>query len=170
MTKNREVPRSAWDLPLGISMIVKIHYNAIQGRCRVCKTYSTIHPEQVTNRECATWRFLLVVSRLARLMPLTRVDELLSIHGTTVLRYDQSVLEETVPEPSLNGIRVLLMDEKAVFRGHNYVTVVINGETGELLYMAEGKKGSRLQGFFDLLTDEQKSSIIAVGIDRGGAH
>lgn len=170
MSKNREVPRTAVDLPMGISTVVTIHYQAIQGRCRACNTYSTIHPEQITNRERSTWRFRLYVSRLARFMPLTRVAEWLSIHSSTAYRYDKSVLEETVPTPCLDGLKVLLIDEKAVFRGHQYVTVVINGETGEPLYMAEGKKGASLQGFFDQLSKEQRSSIQAVGIDRGGAY
>lgn len=170
MSKSREVERTARDLPMGISMQVVIHYRAIQGRCRACDHYSTIHPEQISNSEQATWRFRLMVSRLARHMPLNRIGELLGMHGTTAMRYDQSVLEETVPAPALDNLRVLLIDEKAVHRGHGYVTVVINGETGEPLYMSAGKKGDSLRGFFEQLSEEQKKNIRAVGIDRGGAY
>ena len=170
MTKNRERERTAKDLPLGISTVVTIHYRSIQGRCRACNTYSTIHPEQITDREQSTWRFRLYVARLAQWLPLNRIGELLSIHETTALRYNRSVLEKTVPKPCLDGLRVLLIDEKAVRRGHNYVTVVINGETGEPLYMHEGKKGASLSAFFDQLTEEQKSTIEAVGIDRAGSY
>lgn len=170
MSKSRETPRTARDLPMGISTLVTIHYDAIQGRCRACNHYSTIHPEQISNSELATWRLRLYVARLARHMPLTRIGELLGMHGTTAMRYYHSVLQETVPEPCLDGLEVILIDEKAVHRGHQYVTVVINGRTGEPLYMAEGKKGESLQGFFDQLTDAQKASIKAVGIDRGGAY
>lgn len=170
MSKSREVPRTALDLPLGISTIVTLHYDAIQGRCRACDSYATIHPEHIAGRERATWRFRCYVSHLASLMPLTSVGSLLGIHGSTAMRYDRCVLKETIPEPCFDGIQVILIDEKAVMRGHNYVTSVINGETGEPLYMADGKKGESLRGFFDMLTDEQKSSIKAVGIDRGGAY
>ncbi|TVR47411.1 MAG: hypothetical protein EA402_01335, partial [Planctomycetota bacterium] len=119
MSKSRETPRTATDLPMGISTVVTIHYRAIQGRCRACNSYSTIHPEQITDFEQATWRFRLLVSRLARWLPLTAIGDLLGIHETTALRYNRSVLERTVPEPCLDGIRVLLVDEKAVRRGHN---------------------------------------------------
>lgn len=170
MSKNRVVPRTAIDLPLGVSTRVTIHYDAIQGRCRACNSYSTIHPEYITDRERATWRFRQYVSRLARWMPLARVGELLGIHQTTALRHDRSVLEETVPEPCLDNIRVLLIDEKAVGKGHYYVTVVLNGETGEPLFMQQGKKGSTLEAFFASMTDEQRASIQAVGIDRSGAY
>lgn len=170
MSKNRETERTARDLPIGTSTLVLLHYRSIQGRCRACDNYSTIHPEQITSREEATWRFRLYVARLARHMPLTRIGELLGMHATTAMRYNNTVLEETVPEPNLDSLRVILIDEKAVRRGHHYVTVVLNGETGEPLYMDEGKKGTSLQGFFDALTDEQKANIKAVGIDRGGAY
>ena len=170
MTKSREVDRTALDLPMGISTVVAIHYRAIQGRCRACDSYATFHPEKISGHEQATWRFRLYVSRLARWMPLKRIGELLSIHETTALRYNRSVLEETVPSPCLDNLRILLVDEKAVRRGHNYVTVVINGETGEPLFMQEGKRGATLGAFFDQLTDTQKSSIRAVGIDRSGAY
>ncbi|MFT6861948.1 MAG: hypothetical protein ACJAVK_000501, partial [Akkermansiaceae bacterium] len=53
--------------------------------------------------------------------------------------------------------------------GHNYVTIVLNGDTGELLYMAEGKKREVLDRFFEQLSPEQKGRIEAVGIDRSGA-
>jgi transposase len=46
----------------------------------------------------------------------------------------------------------------------------MNGQNGELLYLAEGKKKESLQGFFDQLTSAQKASVVAVGMDRAGAY
>jgi len=62
------------------------------------------------------------------------------------------------------------VDEKSIGKGHHYLAVVLNAETGEVLHLAEGKKKSSLQGFFDQLTKKQKVSINAVGIDRAGAY
>ncbi len=82
----------------------------------------------------------------------------------------QEVLKEDLPPPDLDYLRTLLVDEKAVRRGHNYVTIVLNGDTGEPLYMAEGKKREILDRFFEQLTSEQKSRVEAVGIDRSGTY
>jgi len=46
----------------------------------------------------------------------------------------------------------------------------MNGQTGELLYLAEGKKKESLKGFFDRLSKAQKASIEAVAMDRAGAR
>ena len=62
------------------------------------------------------------------------------------------------------------MDEKSIDNGHQYLTVVLNAETGEVLHLAEGKRKTSLQGFFAKLTKEQKASIKAVGIDRAWVY
>ena len=64
----------------------------------------------------------------------------------------------------------LLVDEKSVGRGHNYLTIVLNGDTGELLYMKPGKKKEVLDEFLQQLSESQRQSIEAVGIDRAGAY
>jgi transposase len=93
-----------------------------------------------------------------------------AISESTVRRYELDVLQADLPAPCFDGIEVLLVDDKAVRRGHGYVTVVLNGRTGELLHMAEGKKKESLAVFFDKLTAEQRRSIRTVCIDRNGAY
>ena len=51
------------------------------------------------------------------------------------------------------------MHEKAIRKGHGYVTLILNGETGELLHMAEGKKKASLESFFEKLTEAQEACI-----------
>ena len=80
------------------------------------------------------------VSQMARHAPVTSVAEMMGLSEGTVRRYDIAVLKEDLPEPNFDGLRVIIIDEKAIRRGHGYVTLVLNGETGELLHMAEGKK------------------------------
>lgn len=77
MTKNSERERTANDHTLGTSAMVTIHYRSIQGRCRACNSYSTIHSEQITDREPSTWRFRLYVARLAQWLQVNRIGELL---------------------------------------------------------------------------------------------
>lgn len=62
------------------------------------------------------------------------------------------------------------MDEKAVRKGHGYVTVIFNGQTGELLHIAEGKKKESVKAFLEQPTDKQRSAIVAVGLDRAGSY
>lgn len=92
------------------------------------------------------------------------------ISDATVRRYDQIVLARDTPPPCFDGISKLLIDEKSISKGHSYVTIILNGETGELLHMQEGRKKESVETFFTQLSKEQRAGIVAVGIDRSGAY
>ena len=158
------------DLPIADGLVVMITFPVVQGLCRQCQHFVTTRPREVHQTKEATWRFMRRISAWTAHAPATAVAEMFEISDATVRRYDQAVLKEDLPAPNLDGLRVLLIDEKAVRKGHNYVTFVLNGDTGELLHMAEGKKKESLRSFFEKLTDEQKASIEAVGIDRAGSY
>lgn len=170
MGENRRVLQSARDLPLGPATLVLIHYEAIQGWCSACGAYTTFHPPGIDHRAQATDRLKRFVSRLCRFIPLSRITDFVGISGATAFRWDQAVLEQTLPEPDLDNLSVLLVDEKAVRKHYGFVTLVMNGETGELLHLAEGKKKTSFESFFDRLTPEQKARIKAVAMDRNGAY
>lgn len=170
MNVHRTLIQTARDLPMGTAMHVLVTYPAIQGRCKACGGFSTVRPGGIDDHARATRRFMELVSRLARHLPLTAVKEIVGIDDATAYRWDKAVLERKLPPPKLDDLRVLLIDEKAVRKHHGYVTLVMNGITGELLHMAEGKKKESLQSFFDKLSKAQKASIVAVGMDRAGAY
>ena len=171
MSGSRTLRQCARDVPLGIARHVLINYEAVQARCRPCQRYVTLRPPGIDERRQSTQRLMRYVSTLCRHLPLNRVQEVVpGIDASTASRWDRAVLAATLPAPRLSGLRVLLIDEKAVRRHHGYVTLVMNGHTGELLHMAEGRKRESLQSFFDKLSARQKASIRAVGMDRHGAY
>ena len=88
-----------------------------------------------------------MVSCWASVAPNNQVAAMFDISDSTVRRYDKEVLQRDTPPPDLDNLRTLLVDEKSVGRGHNYLTIVLNGNTGELLYMRPGKKKEVLDGF-----------------------
>jgi transposase len=170
MAVNRTTPQTAKDLPLGTAELVVIRYEAVQGRCSHCGSFATIHPPGIDPNAKATRRLMHLVCRLARHMPLNHVPDVVPISESTAGRWDRKVLGQGLPEPNLDGLRILLIDEKAVRKRHGYVTLVMNGENGELLHMAEGKKKASLQSFFDKLSEQQKKGVVAVAMDRAGAY
>ena len=170
MAKNRETTRRCYDLSGGAGTVVCIDYPSIQGYCSSCKTFPMVRPSEVHPTRRATWRLMRFVSTLARFVPMDAMAGICGVPAATAWRFDRDVLENDLPQPELDGIRAILVDEKSVRRGHGYVTLVLNADTGELLHMKEGKKKSSLTGFFDRLTPAQKASIEAVCIDRAGAY
>jgi transposase len=57
------------------------------------------------------------------------------------------------------------VDEKAFRKGHSYLTLVNDLERARVLYVAEDRKQSSLDGFWGTLTVEQINGIEAVAMD-----
>lgn len=162
--------RHARDLPFGPAVYCIIIYPAMRIRCRHCGKQAYLGPPQINTRCRATWRLMRHAARLAMDLPILKAAQLLGVTDTRLRRWDKAILAEHLPAPNLNSLRLLMVDEKAIGRGHDYVTVVLNGETGELLHCHEGRKKASLKAFFDTLTGDQKARIEAVCVDRLGAY
>lgn len=167
---NKKVTQSAFDLPIGPVNLVQILYEALQGYCSRCKSHFTLHPPGIDSYAHATKRLMYYVCRLCRFMPADKIPVFLPISASTARRWDKRILAQNLPNPDLDNLRVILIDEKSIGAGHQYMTVVINGETGEVLHLAEGKKKTSLESFFQKLSPKQIKNIKAVGIDRAGAY
>lgn len=167
---NRQSRSEAIDLPLGPLKSVVIDFPVVQVKCSGCGECSSLRPPGIDPSARATVRLMRAVSWACRYLPLDEVQGLYAVSASTARRYDKTILQRELPEPNLDGLVTLLVDEKAVRKRHGYVTLVMNGDTGELLHMSEGKKKQSLQEFFDRLSPEQKATIEAVAMDRSGAY
>ena len=166
----RTSERHVLDLPLGLLNKITIHFTAPQGKCSQCGHFHTFLPEGIEENSRATERLKFYVSRLCRFMPVNKTATFFPVSVNTVRRWDKDILQRTLPSPELDNIHSILVDETSIGKGHSYLTVVLNAETGEVLHLAEGKRKSSLEGFFDKLSDSQKANIKAVGIDRSGSY
>jgi transposase len=135
-----------------------------------CGRYVTTCPQEVHPDCHATWRLMRLFSSWASVATNSEVAAMFEISDATVRRYDKIVLKADTPPPCFDGLRKLLIDEKSVRKGHCYVTIILNGETGELLHMQEGRKKESGESFFEQLTEEQRAGIVTVGIDRSGVY
>ena len=60
------------------------------------------------------------------------------------------------------------VDETAFKKGHDYVTVVSDGK--RVLHVADERKTSSLDSYYDTLTDEQKAGIVSISMDMWPAY
>ena len=72
-------------------------------------------------------------------------------------------------KPKLKHLRFLAIDEIAVAKGHCYVTVVMNLESGAVVFVGDGKGGDALKPFFKRLR-HSGANIEAVAIDMSTAY
>ena len=166
----RTSERQVLDLPLGTLNTMRIHFHAPQGKCSQCGNIHTFVPEGIEENSRATERLKIYVSRLCRFMPVNKTATFFPVSVNTVRRWDKDVLQRTLSAPNFDDLYAILIDETSIGKGHSYLTVVLNAETGEVLHLAEGKRKTSLEGFFNQLSEAQKANIQAVGIDRSGSY
>jgi transposase len=70
---------------------------------------------------------------------------------------------------SLRSVRYLAVDEFATHKGHQYMTVAVDLETGEILHAHEGKDAAALVPFLEQVK-RARAGLRAVAIDMSGAY
>ncbi|WP_346536086.1 ISL3 family transposase [Micromonospora sp. DPT] len=64
-----------------------------------------------------------------------------------------------------DGLRRIGIDEISYKKGHRYLTVVVDHDTGRLVWAAPGKSAATLHAFFDLLGEQRAAAITHVSAD-----
>ena len=73
-------------------------------------------------------------------------------------------LEESRP-PLTSGLVRFGVDETSFKKGHKYMTVIVNHDTGNVVWCARGHGRKVFDSFFEQLTDEQRGAIELVSGD-----
>lgn len=120
-----------------------------------------------------TDRFARLISGLCRYMPISAVALYVGLRWNTVKNIDKAWMEKTLPMKHPSGLVCLEyigVDEVARAKGHDYVTVVYDLGTGDLLWVHEGRTAAVLGQFLAALTEETAKGIKAVAMDMGLAY
>ena len=112
-----------------------------------------------------TKRLARCIHELCKVMTVSDVARHFGLDWKTVKNIDKRFLEAAYGQTDYGGLRLLAVDEIAVKRGHRYMTVVIDYETGRVVWMGPGRKEETLAAFFAGMTDAQKQRIEAVAMD-----
>ena len=134
-------------------------------RCAGCQTIRTEGHDFLGPYRRHTKRFEQAVADLCREMPIKKVAEHYGLSWHTVREIDKRRLVREVGTPCYDGLRRLAVDEVAVHKGHTYLTIVLDLETGRVVWVGKGRTEATLAGFFEQLTPEQRASIEAVASD-----
>ena len=96
----------------------------------------------------------------------TTVTQLLRIAWRTVGRILERVSSEALAaRPPLAGLRRIGIDEVSYRKGHRYLTIVVDHDTGHLIWAAPGRDAKTLRKFFRKLKKAGRESIELVSAD-----
>lgn len=100
-----------------------------------------------TGSRSYTHRFAKYVVDLLRGMTLQDVANHLNISWNTVKEIHSTYLLRHYCPPSLKGVKNIGIDEFAVRKGHIYKTIVVDLDSGRIVYVGDGKGIDALKSF-----------------------
>lgn len=116
--------------------------------------------------------YLRVTKRLARyifglckIMTIPEVSRHLGLDWKTVKAIDYKFLEEQFGQTDYQGLCILAVDEVSIRKGHRYLTVVLDYESGRVVWVGEDRKARTLKRFFSGMSREQRQKLEAVVMD-----
>ena len=97
----------------------------------------------------------------------TEVSKLMRINWRTVDTILSRTKDRLEPDSSIRfkNLKRIGIDETSYRKGHKYVTVVVDHDTGQVVWVGKGIGKEVLSSFFALLTREQRESIELVSAD-----
>jgi transposase len=123
----------------------------------------------------AKWRrsFTLAFERYAldllRAMTILDVAKHLGVSWGTIKEIQKHYLLKRYARPNLKNIECIAIDEISIGKGHRYLTVVLNLNTGAVIFVGEGKGADALKPFFTRLK-RSGVSVKAVAMDMSPAY
>jgi len=153
----------------GHEMTFQIEYRKIWcdacGGVRVEQLEFVDAAQRVTNRLAA-----YAVQLCNRGLSIQAVASHLNLDPKTVKALDQAALEVECGLTRYDGLVRLAIDEIAVRKGHSYMTVVLDYDTGRVVWMGAGRQIETLDEFFKNMPENVRNSIQAVALDMWDAY
>ena len=113
--------------------------------------------------------FEALVAWSATKMDKTALCQLVEIDWDTVGRICERVMAAELDPGRLDDLFNIGVDEVSWKKHHNYLTLVADHDTGNIVWGAEGKNTKTLDGFFDDLGPGRSAQVEAVSMDMGQA-
>jgi transposase len=106
---------------------------------------------------------------LCSIAPIKHVAHLLGVSWALVKGIYKDHLRRRSKKLRLKEVRYIAVDEFATRKGHQYMTVVLNLSTGQILHVQEGKGAESLEPFLKKLR-QYGAPLQAVAVDMSSAY
>jgi transposase len=147
LVKNGYRTRDFLGLPIGGKKII-IRMKIQRYKCKDCDYDQQEQIRFANGSQSYTFRFAKYVIDLLRSMTLKDVAGRLGVSWDLVKEIHMKYLSGKYEPPSLEGVENIGIDEFAVKKGHIYKTIVVDLNTGRILYVGEGKGADALEKFW----------------------
>jgi transposase len=137
--------------------------------CRTCGVVRQVAISFAAMRRSYTKSFERYALELSRSMTIRDVALHLAVGWDLIKEIQKRDLSRRFAKPKLKHLRRIAIDEIAVAKGHRYLTVVMDLESGAVVFVGDGKGADALKPFWKRLRPS-KAKIEAVAMDMSVAY
>jgi transposase len=137
--------------------------------CRACGVVRQVDITFADPRRSYTRRFERYVRELSRRMTIRDVAAHLGVGWDLVKDVQKRDLSRRYAKPKLKHLRRIAIDEIAVAKGHRYMTIVLDLDSGAVVFVGDGKGADALKPFWKRLRPSG-AKIEAVAMDMSAAY
>jgi transposase len=137
--------------------------------CQACGVVRQVDIPFADPRRTYTSSFERYALELGRCMTIKHVAEHLGVSWDVIKDIQKRDLSRRFAKPKLKHLRHIAIDEIAVAKGHRYLTIVLDLESGAVVFVGDGKGAKALNPFWKRLRGS-KAKIAAVAMDMSPAY
>lgn len=155
-------------LPIGKKeVLIELPVQRIE--CFCCQKIHQVKVGFAKQMRCYTNAFERYAVDLCRLLPISDVAKLLKVSWGTIKDIEKRYLKKHFEKPRLKDITRIAIDEIYLGKKTKYVTLVMDLDTGAVVFVGDGKGADTLEPFWKRLRHSQ-AKIEAVAMDMGPAY
>ena len=137
--------------------------------CQACGVVRQVKIPFAEPRRSYTSAFERYALELGRRMTIRDVAMHLGVSWDVIKDIQKRDLSRRFAKPKLKHLRHLAIDEIAIAKGHRYLTVVMDLDSGAVVFVGDGKGAKALKPFWKRLRGS-KAKIEAVAMDMSPAY
>jgi transposase len=137
--------------------------------CKACGVVRQVTVPFADPRRSYTRSFERYVLELSRRMTISDVARHLNVSWDMIKEIQKRYLTRRFAKPKLKHLRQIAIDEISVAKGHRYLTVVLDLQSGAVVFVGDGKGADALKPFWKRLRSS-RAKIEAVAMDMSAAY
>ena len=146
-----------------------IHFEVPRVHCESCGLIRQVEIGFADERRSYTKAFERYALELSRLMTIQDVAKHLNVGWDLIKDIVKRDLSRRFGKPKLKHLRQIAIDEISVGKGHKYLTLVLDLETGAVVFVGKGKGADGLRPFWKRIWGSH-AKIKAVAMDMSPAY
>jgi transposase len=156
------------NLPIG-NRATHLLFQVPRVACQACQLVRQVPIDFADPRRRYTHAFERYALELSAHMTIKHVADHLGVGWDVVKDMQKRRLQKRFTKPRLKHLRLLAIDEISVGKGHRYLTVVLDLESGAVVFVGDGKGADALAPFWRRLRPS-RARIEAVAVDMSKAY